>query len=271
MRKMTERSGFLDIEDGRLHYQVAGAGDPIVLLHGFCLDARMWDGDVERFARDHTVVRYDLRGFGRSSLPVAPFTHTGDLRALLAHLEIDRAHVVGLSMGGGVALDFALTHPGAVRSLVLADTIVSGFKWQENGAIMGAAGEAAKSGGIEAGKKQWLANPLFAPALRTPDVAMRLGAMVRDYSGWHLVNDSPQRALQPPAWERLGDVAARTLVLVGRLDLADFRAIADRLVREIPGARGQVFDGVGHMVNMEAPVLFHDHVARFLAGSAVLP
>lgn len=215
---MAEREGFVDVDGGRLHYQVQGKGDPIVWLHGFGLDARMWDGDVEHFAPEHTIVRYDLRGFGRSSLPTGPFTHTADLHALLVHLGIARVHVVGLSMGGGVAIDFALVHPQAVRSLVLVDSIVGGFKWQQSGSDMGAAWAAAKSGGVEAARAAWLANPLFAPALRIPAVANRLRAMVAEYSGWHFVNDSPQRPLQPPAWERVAAIAAPTLVLVGALD-----------------------------------------------------
>jgi pimeloyl-ACP methyl ester carboxylesterase len=264
MRPMPNGGGFLDVENGRLYYEVAGAGTPIVFLHGFALDHRMWDGEFERFARDHTVVRYDLRGFGRSTLPVAPFTHTDDLRALLTHLGFERAHVVGLSMGGGIAIDFALTHPQSVRSLVLIDSIVSGFKWQENGAVMGSPGRAAKSGGVEAGRAACLANPLFAPSLRLPEVAARLRTMVGEYSGWHLVNDSPQRPLQPPAWDRLASIGIRTLVIVGALDLADFRTIANRLARDIPAARLHVLEGVGHLSNMEAPERFHDIVAPFL-------
>jgi 3-oxoadipate enol-lactonase len=256
--------GFLDVENGRLYYQVAGGGDPIVLLHGFALDHRMWEGEFERFARDHTVVRYDLRGFGRSTQPVAPFTHTDDLRALLTHLGFERAQLIGLSMGGGIAIDFALTHAQAVRSLVLVDAIVSGFKWQENGAVMASAWAAAKSGGVEAGRAAWLANPLFAPSLRLPEVATRLRAMVGEYSGWHFVNDSPQRPLQPPAWDRLATIATPTLVIVGALDLADFRTVAHRLARDIPAAELHVLEGVGHLSNMEAPERFQDVVAPFL-------
>src|SRR5882724_5696096 len=157
---MTLREGFVDVDEGRLHYRVDGDGNPIVFLHGFGLDARMWDGEVESFAPEHAVVRYDLRGFGRSSLPTAPFTHVADLRTLMEQLGLARAHVVGLSMGGGVAIDFALTPPEMVRSLVLVDTIVGGFKWQENNEDMGAAWAAAKTGGLAAARAAWLGSPL---------------------------------------------------------------------------------------------------------------
>jgi 3-oxoadipate enol-lactonase len=263
---MSSAEGFVAIDHGQLHYQVAGEGDAIVLLHGMALDARMWDAEAAHFASSHTVVRYDLRGFGKSTLPSTPFTHYADLRALLAHLAIDRAHVVGLSMGGGVAIDFALVHPELVRSLVLVDTIVGGFTFQENGAQMNAPGVAAKTGGVPAARTAWLDNPLFAPALRSPEVATRLRTMVEEYSGWHFVNDSPQVRLKPPAWERLPEITARTLVVVGELDLADFRTISERVAREVPGAKREIMAGVGHMANMEAPARFHEILAAFLAG-----
>jgi 3-oxoadipate enol-lactonase len=263
---MSEREGLVDIDHGCLRYQISGEGEAIVFLHGMGLDARMWDAEAIRFSRDHTVVRYDLRGFGKSTMPHAPFAHHADLRALLAHLSIDRAHVVGLSMGGGVAIDFALVCPEIVRSLVLVDTIVGGFKFQENAAQMSAASAAAKTGGAAAGRAAWLANPLFAPARRSPEVDRRLRTMVQDYSGWHWLNESPQMPLNPPAWERLTEIASRTLVVVGELDFVEFRAIADRLASDLPTATRKVIAGAGHMANMEAPEQFDDILATFLSG-----
>jgi 3-oxoadipate enol-lactonase len=263
---MSERKGTVDVDHGRLRYQISGEGEAIVFLHGMGLDARMWDAEAVRFSRNHMVVRYDLRGFGKSTMPQAPFAHHADLCALLTHLSIDRAHVVGLSMGGGVAIDFALVHPEIVRSLVLVDTFVHGFKFQENAAQMNAASAAAKTGGVAAGRAAWLANPLFAPARRSPEVDGRLRTMVEDYSGWHWLNDSPQAPLNPPAWERISEIALRTLVVGGELDLVDFRVIADRLASEVPTATRKVIAGVGHMANMEAPEQFHDILATFLSG-----
>jgi 3-oxoadipate enol-lactonase len=261
---MSEREGFVDVDHGRLRYQVSGEGEAIVFLHAMGLDARMWDAEVVRFARDHRVVRYDLRGFGKSTVPGASFAHHADLRALLAHLSIDRAHVVGLSMGGGVAIDFALVHPEIVRSLVLVDTFVRGFRFQENAGQMNAASAAAKTGGAAAGRAAWLDSPLFAPARRSPEVDKRLRTMIEDYSGWHWLNESLQVPLNPPAWERISEIALRTLVIVGELDLVDFRVIADRLASDLPTATRKVIAGAGHMANMEAPEQFHDILATFL-------
>src|SRR5260370_2486513 len=151
--------GLARIENGHLYYEVDGAGEPVVLVHGFSLDGRMWDDTFARLARDHRVVRYALRGFGRSSPPEAPFAHFDDLAALVAQLGLGRAHVIGLSLGGGVALDFALTRPSAVRSLVLVDSVVGGYAWKGDDATLRAARRAGLQLGLEAAKAEWLQSP----------------------------------------------------------------------------------------------------------------
>ena len=114
----------------RLYYEVAGSGHPLVFIHGFTLDTRMWDDQFETFAREYQVVRYDRRGFGKSSLPVdEDYAHADDLAALLEHLGIDRAYVLGLSGGGASAIDFALTYPEAIDGLITVDTVLRGYQW----------------------------------------------------------------------------------------------------------------------------------------------
>src|SRR5262249_42601880 len=139
-------------------------GDPVVFLHGFGLDARMWEPQFKDFERSLQVIRYDLRGFGRSSLPpTAPYAHEDDLMALLAHLGVARAHVVGLSMGGRMALRFALAYPDATRSLVLAESALDGHKWSaEWQARWSEICETAKAGDLDGAKHRWLEHPLFA-------------------------------------------------------------------------------------------------------------
>src|SRR5688572_28623774 len=108
---MTTETGFAEINGARIHYEVAGDGPPLVFLHAYTLDCRMWDDQFEHFTDRYRVVRYDTRGFGRSDVPTeAPYSNHEDLRLLLDHLDIDRAHVCGLSSGGGIAIDFTLAH-----------------------------------------------------------------------------------------------------------------------------------------------------------------
>lgn len=127
----------------------------------------MGDDQFLPLAQQFRVVRYDLRGFGRSALPTnAPYSHFEDLKALLDHLGIVQAHLVGLSKGGAVALDFALTYPAQTLSLVLIDTVLPGFQWSKAGAARDAlVWQKAREGGISATKESWLAHPLFEPAM----------------------------------------------------------------------------------------------------------
>ena len=121
-----ENEGFVEVEGGRLYYREAGEDPPVILLHGGYLDHRMWDGQVQTLARDHRVVRYDIRSHGRSSAEEVPFSDVEDLGALMDALAIPRATLVGLSMGGFIAADFALARPERVVSLVLVGPGISG-------------------------------------------------------------------------------------------------------------------------------------------------
>jgi pimeloyl-ACP methyl ester carboxylesterase len=124
---MNNTVGFAKINGAKLYYEVTGRGSPVALIHGFTLDRRMWDDQVAALALRHQVVRYDLRGFGRSSLPSNAYSHVDDLQTLLNYLGIDRVALLGLSMGGAIALDFACAYPERLRAMLLADSTLRGF------------------------------------------------------------------------------------------------------------------------------------------------
>jgi pimeloyl-ACP methyl ester carboxylesterase len=176
--------------------------------------------------------------------------------------------VIGLSLGGWVAHEFALTYPNSVSALVLVDSALRRYDYSpECAATIDAIYRLGGEGRLEEAKAGWLADPLFACSSRPPTVAPRLAAMVETYSGWHLQHDDPHPSLERPALERLPEIAAPTLVIVGEEDLPDFHAIADLLAARIPHARKLVLPGAGHMANMDAPDAFNAAVLDFLAAS----
>jgi 3-oxoadipate enol-lactonase len=207
-----------------------------------------------------------MRGFGKSALPAAEaYSHIDDLKALLDRLDVSHACLVGLSKGGAVALDFALTDPQRTRALVLIDTVLGGFPWSpEANARDELVWRRAREGGIRAAKESWLTHPLFAPALRQPAVATRLQQIVNEYSGWHFVNANPERGLEPPAAQRLGELRMPVLAIVGEHDLPDFRRVTELVCQQLPQAHKLVVPGVGHMANMEAPEQVTEVVRAFL-------
>lgn len=266
------QGAFCDINGARLYYEIAGLGTPIVLIHvhGFGLDLRMWDDQFGVLAEDHRVLRYDARGFGNSSLPDgAPYTHADDLNALLEFLNIEAATIIGLSMGGRIALNFTLNFAPRVRKLVLVDSALNGFQWShEWQALWQSMQRVAVERSPKAANELWLAHPLFAPAREHPHVRARLAQMVGDYSGWHWNHQDSHRPTPKPDEGRLGELNVPTLVLVGERDLPDFHRIADILHRGIKGARREIIPGVGHMSNMEAPEHFNRAVLSFLRAFA---
>lgn len=263
---MSVAGGFIDLDDGQLAYEEAGNGHPLVLLHGFTLDRQIWDEQFVPLARTRRVIRYDLRGHGASALPgEEPYSHVEDLVSLLAQLGISRTDLLGLSLGGGVAVDFALTRPEAVRGLVLADSTLGGVPWSP-GLLdeFRAINRMAREQGVAAARERWLRHPFFAPALERPDRAALLAEIEARYSGWHWLQRDPARALAPPAVERLAEIRAPTLVIVGERDVPDIRRTADLLAAGIPNATQLVMPNAGHLPNVEAPAEFNRAVAGFL-------
>lgn len=125
----------MDIQEGvavvnqtQLHYQVAGTGDAAVFIHGFGSNLRIWDAQFPFFAQRYHALRYDMRGHGKSALPASePYAHAHDLKMLIDFCGISRVHIIGHSMGGQIAINFALAYPECVQSLVLVDSALSGW------------------------------------------------------------------------------------------------------------------------------------------------
>lgn len=265
---MRIESGFAELNGARIYWEAAGEGTPLVLVHGFTLDRRMWDDQFETFAAQHRTVRYDVRGSGRSDPPTAaPYSNHDDLRLLMDALGIERAHLCGLSFGGGVAFDFALELPGRVLSVVAIASALGGATndmGSMNAPMIAMAG-AAQEGDLAAVRRTWLDSPIFVPANRDPEVARRLEEMVEDWSVWQLTGGANHVDPEPPPAERLDQLLAPTLVINGELDNEVMLAAAARVEAEAPNARRVVVPDVGHLANMEAPAVINDLVLGFLA------
>lgn len=162
--------GLAHVNGTTLYDETAGVGEPLVLVHGFSLDCRMRDPQFAVFAQSRRALRYDLRGFGRSALPDREqYGHEQDLHALMEHLRIAQADVLGLSLSGMVAVNYALSYPEATRSLVLVHALYAGFQWStEWRARTGLLWELGHELGISAAKESWLDHPFFGPAWGNP-------------------------------------------------------------------------------------------------------
>ena len=123
------KSGTVKVNGVDLYYEVAGRGEPLVLIHGNGGDRRHWDFQFEPLSKEFQIIRYDVRGYGKSVFtnPDIEFSHHDDLKALLGYLEIESAHISGISMGSGIAIDFALAYPKRCKSLIPIGAWANGY------------------------------------------------------------------------------------------------------------------------------------------------
>lgn len=234
-----------------------------VFLHGFGGSGADWDRVWAALPADFAVLRYDQRGFGGSAAVAGvPYSHVADLLALLDTRGIGQADLIGLSQGGSVACHFALEHPQRVRRLVLVSPALYGWKWSEDWrAVWRAASGAARAGDMAGARAAWSAHPMFASAHASP-AAGELAAALVAFPGAQWLTDSPLP--ETPDVDRLGALAAPTLLLTGAEDFGDFRDIAALLERDVPGLRQVFYPGAGHLLNLERPREIAREIAAFL-------
>lgn len=247
----------------RLHYELEGQGDTVLLLHPVGLDLACWDTLAGELRRGYRVLRVDLRGHGRSETPPPPYSLEGfaaDVDGLLQQLGVASAHVVGLSMGGMVAQLLALDYPEDVLSLVLADT--SSTLTPEGRRAMVARGEAAEDGGMKAVLQSTLER-WFTPEFMGSEVvdSVRHRLLTDDVVGWA----ATWRAISELDTEkRLSEIQVPTLVMTGEIDVSAPVARAQAMASLIPGARLHIVPGAPHMAPLEAPERFNPPLIEFL-------
>lgn len=261
------RTNDLGVSGATIHYEVAGEGDPVVLIHGGYGDRRMWDEQIGPLSRLFKVVRYDHRGFGRSSRPHGVYSPASDLTALLDHLGIERAHLVGNSMGGTFAIDFALMHPERVRSLTLINAGADGYPYAtEDLERLGDVFRAAESGSAETAITLFITNPMLDVARTMPKVRRAVELMLNDNRGIFTLAAWPQQKLTPPAYSQLGGIMVPTLAIIGAQDAAGARAASNATAVSIPGSKIERVEGGDHLVHMEKPEAVNKLLIEFLGG-----
>lgn len=263
------QSGFAELNGTNFYYEVMGTGEPLILVHAGIADCSMWDEQCPVFAQQYQVIRYDMRGYGQTALVDGAYAHYQDLKSLLDFLGIQQAHVLGCSFGGTTALDFTLTYPGRVRSLIAVACRPEGYVFQSAPPPQLDAMEAAFQAGdfeqlSELEVQLWVDGPT-----RTPDqVDAALRDRVRAMNVVALKNEAAEvgqpQPLDPPAAQRLAEISAPTLVVIGDLDRPVMLSAADFMTQTIPQARKAVIEGTAHLPSMEKPALFNQIVVDFL-------
>lgn len=255
----------IQVEGAALSGERNGDGTPLVLVHGIAGDRHEWDSLLAALPADLAVLTYDLRGFGRSEAQAGlPYSHTDDLLALFDAQGIERAPLFGLSMGGGVALNFALGHPERVSRLILISPAMVGWEWSDKWrSLWRGVVDAARSGNLPLARERWLAHPMFTALRRDPYAEAELRRALETYHGRQWIRDDQRDEL--PDIDRLHTLVMPTLLLAGELDFPDFRLIADILEAMAPDLHRIDYPDAGHMLHLERTAGVAQAVAEFLA------
>ena len=266
--------GFIPVSHGgQLYYQEQGEGEPVILLHGHSLDSRMWDQQVPALADHYRVIRPDFRGYGKSSAETEKhqFTHVDDVITLMDSLHLDKAHVVGLSMGAFVAGDMVAMYPERMLSCLLASggirstpgphtPMTAAEKKQRNQEIA-----ALKRQGIDQYKKEWIEVLMKSGGSDREQMRPALTRMVEDWSAWQPLHKEVRLFYAREAMDSL--VRRRpnvpTLILTGE---NEHDGQKPAMLQHLPYGRHKVLANCGHMMNMDQPEAFNNTLLDFLAA-----
>ncbi len=262
-------SGYINVDGGKLFYEATGKGENIVLLHDGAVHREVWDAQFPVFAINYRVIRYDRRGYGKSTNPTAPFSNIDDLNKLFIQLKLEKAIIFGISSGGGLAIDYTLKDPDKVRALVLVGAVVSGYGYTSH---------MFTRGGHVKSLTELVADPqktieyfgkedpyeIYKENIKAKEKFLRL-------LNANPINVSNEKSTfliraDEPAAKHLSEIKTPTLVLVGEYDMPDIHANAGVIEVGIPNAKRDVIYNSGHLIPFDQPEAFNAAAFKFLNG-----
>jgi 3-oxoadipate enol-lactonase len=270
-------AGYVEVDrEVELFYEKAGTGEAVVLVHAHSVDRRMWDSQFHKLAEQYCVIRYDLRGYGLSSMPQvgADYLHAEDLKTLMGHLKIDKAHIVGLSLGSFVALDFMELYPEQTLSISIAAGAIytndgEGADEDRARTLPGCDADAAAPGRYDpeilAQIDSWFEVLMDCSGDGKEAIRPELWRMVSEWSAWTFRHQEPRCLLGAKLTRSLQTTIPATpiLVIIGSKDSQGSIQSSEKLLELVPTARRADIQGAGHFSNMECPDKFTYELEQF--------
>lgn len=258
-------TGFAEINGAKLYYEMKGEGQPVLMLHGYPLDSRMWDAQFETLAEHFQAIRFDFAGLGKSDVHDQDFSLVEDIHGLLAFLKVERVNIIGLSVGGNLGMDFTLAYPEMVNKLLLVSTGLLGWsdfspERQKYNAELRECSNQEKI--IELMCKAWVAGPFRSTDEINQDILDKYSLMLTD----NLARENGNGKMILPetkTLDRVENISAPTVIVSPDVDFPDFIKIADFLHEKIKHSQKVVLPGTAHMLNMEKPYEFNELVIKF--------
>jgi 3-oxoadipate enol-lactonase len=262
-----QKNTFADINGLKINYQEAGSGEAVIFIHGMSLDNRFWDKQWKIFSESFRVIRYDVRGFGQSTRVTATHNPTEDLLALMDLLKIEKATLIGHSMGGNIALNMAIRYPERIKKIIAVDAIIDGFanRTPELNQIFKTVIDTTREKGWQAAKKIWLASPLFKLYTADRNSEALIQKIVSEYHGDHFYNRAWAPGFgEPSTAAALTNIKAPVLIITGEKDERTLLLVADMLHDKIIINKKIVFSGAGHFPNLDKPGEFNKACIGFI-------
>jgi pimeloyl-ACP methyl ester carboxylesterase len=274
-KSQTVDSGYAEVNGTKLYYEIAGKGKPLVLIHGSFGDRRFWDFQFKELSKKYKVLRYDIRGFGRSALPNPDeaYRDAEDLNALINFLRIKKAHICGLSFGSFIVIDFALSYPDKCISLIPIGPRVAGDDLDEyrtpnsdtlRAIISKITGILKNKGAKAATDYLWTGGHCMSKAVISSRTRESLLKMGYEYSWWRYLHANKREYVFPMAIKQLNEIKIPTLVVTAEYDLGLCKEIAGIMAKEIPGAKLISIKAAGHIMNMDKPKEFNKMISGFI-------
>ena len=265
--------GYAHAGDVRIAYKVSGTGPPLICCHAMGWDQSIWDDHRERLSVHHTLITFDQRGSGDSDHPVLAEGHSNayspelfaeDLRAVLDHLEIESAHILGFSMGAVAALNFAIKWPHRVRRLVLASAMASRLPQE----IIDRARyieQVVKEEGLEKAYSVYFAGAMFEGEDRTDKFKHQIQQIISKATVDGFLGCFSVTIDRPSIVDQLFKISAPTLILVGERDVHYVRE-SEILSSVIPDSQSRVIEDAGHALTVQQTQTFETALLDFLAA-----
>ncbi len=261
----------VEVAGGSIYVEESGDGPPLVLIHGWPLDHRLFEPQSGPLSESLTVIAYDRRGFGRSHAPPDLRAEIDDIDRLLDALELQSAHILGMSQGGRIALRYAATRPERVRSLILQGAVVDGLDVEtpdDERVPVDEFAKLAKTGRLDTVIEQWLEHPMMRLPDSDSDSRRLLDAMMCDYAGRDLIElEAGDYDYSIDVLERMTDFDKPVLVITGVEETATRHRHAEELLKVLADGREVVLQHSGHLANLTEPDAYNAAVLDFVHTS----
>jgi len=254
-------TGYILVNGGKLFYESAGKGTNIVLLHDGMVNNKIWDEQFPLLSKTYRVVRYDRRGYGKSSDPETKYSPISDLNQLFIQLKIDKAIIFGMSSGGRLAIDFTLTYPEKVNGLVLVGAVVSGFGYTSHMNTRGGHFDPQKiTDPVKVNEYFIKDDPyeIYSENTAAKEKVMKLLPFFARQ------NSVPTQPAAKVAVRSLSEIKVPALILIGEYDIPDVHAHAGVINAGIANSKREIIPRSGHLIPIEQPALFNEAVIAFL-------